>query len=388
MINPIQRKTPYKTFLLLDPNKLFIFTQYFTPAKKAGGPITSISNLVKSMDMDFKIIARGQDLNENEDLEGIQINNWIEEHNYFIGRGFRSIRTYFKLLKAEKKEAFYVNGIFDWKMNLLPILIGEKVIISPRGMLQKGALSNGSLKKGLYLAILHYSLKSKSVKWHATDEVEAKDIQTIFGKNEKIEIISNIPNFFDTNKVYKKDKSKKEIKLVYYSLISKKKQLDKILLSMDESKVPITLDIYGPIKDEQYWQECMELVNKSDRLKCSVTYKGHISVDLLPSILPSYDFFILLTLGENFGHAIFEALNCHLPIIISSKTPWQLKENEEFGFVIDSIPTEEFWNEILALSQEEYLTMTKHARNASEEFYMKVENELIPNYKKMFESHA
>jgi glycosyltransferase involved in cell wall biosynthesis len=150
--------------------------------------------------------------------------------------------------------------------------------------------------------------------WHATDGVEAKDIQTIFGINEKIEIISNIPNFFDNNSVYKQGKSKNEIKLVYYSLISKKKQLDKILLSIDESTVPITLDIFGPIKDEQYWQECMELINKSDRLKGSVTYKGHISVELLPSILPSYDFFILLTLGENFGHAIFEALNCHLPV--------------------------------------------------------------------------
>jgi glycosyltransferase involved in cell wall biosynthesis len=368
---------------------MLIFTQYFTPAKKAGGPITSISNLVTALNQDFSIVSRGQDLNERENLEGIHVDTWIvSKRNYFVGLGFSSIRSYFKMLISNSQEVFYINGIFDWKMNLLPMIIGKKLIISPRGMLQQGALKNGSIKKGFYLAICRYQLKTKYVLWHATDEVEAKDIQTIFGINEKIEIISNIPNFFDNNTVYKQGKSKNEIKLVYYSLISKKKQLDKILLSIDESTVPITLDIFGPIKDEQYWQECMELINKSDRLKGSVTYKGHTSVDLLPSILPSYDFFILLTLGENFGHAIFEALNCHLPVIITSKTPWQLKENEEFGFVIDSIPNEEFWNEILALSQEEYLTMTKHARNASEEFYMKVENELIPSYKKMFESHA
>jgi glycosyltransferase involved in cell wall biosynthesis len=368
---------------------VFIFTQYFTPAKKAGGPITSISNLVTALDQDFSVVSRGQDLNEGENLEGIQVDTWINsKKNYFVGIGFASMRCYFKMLKSNSKEVFYINGIFDWKMNLLPMIIGKKLIISPRGMLQQGALKNGSIKKGFYLAICRYQLKTKDIIWHATDEVEAKDIQTIFGINEKIEIISNIPNFFDNNTVYKQEKSQNEIKLLYYSLISKKKQLDKILLSIDESTVPITLDIYGPIKDEPYWQECMELINKSERLKKLVTYKGHISVDLLPSVLPNYDFFILLTLGENFGHAIFEALNCHLPVIISSKTPWQLKEKEDFGFVIDSIPTEEFWNEILALSQEEYITMTKHARNASEEFYMKVEKELIPSYKKMFESHA
>ena len=35
------------------------------------------------------------------------------------------------------------------------------------------------------------------------------------------------------------------------------------------------------------------------------------------------DLFLLPTGGENFGHAIFEALACGVPALISDQTPWR-----------------------------------------------------------------
>ena len=35
------------------------------------------------------------------------------------------------------------------------------------------------------------------------------------------------------------------------------------------------------------------------------------------------DVFLLPTGGENFGHAIFEALSCGVPVLISDQTPWR-----------------------------------------------------------------
>lgn len=363
---------------------MFIFTQYFTPAKKAGGPITSISNVVAALDQEFSIVSRGQDLNERENLEGIEVDTWTDsKRNYFVGMGFSSLRSYLKLLRSHSKEVFYINGIFDWKMNLLPMVIGKKLIISPRGMLQQGALKNGAVKKGFYLAICRYQLKTKNVIWHATDEVEATDIQTIFGESQKVQIISNIPNYFK-QKIIKSPKSGEEIKLVYYSLISQKKQLHIVLKSIEKSSIPISLAIYGPVKDETYWKECLQIISQSEKLKVHVQYKGPLSMNDLPDVLPTYDYFILPTLGENFGHAIFEALNCYLPVIISSKTPWIFKENEDFGFILDDEPTDEFWEKLRSISDVEYHNMCLNARKKSDEFYENIEKDIIPAYKKLF----
>ena len=303
---------------------MFIFTQYFTPAKKAGGPITSISNLVTALNQDFSVVSRGQDLNERGNLEGIQVDTWTHfKRNYFVGLGFSSIRRYFKMLRSNSQEVFYINGIFDWKMNLLPMIIGKKLIISPRGMLQQGALKNGSIKKGFYLAICRYQLKTKDVLWHATDEVEAKDINSIFGR-QKIKVIPNLVSLNDPQEL-QSSKKPNHIRFVYYSLISEKKNLFFLLELLLKWKGSFELDIYGPDKDISFADKCKEFVASESNLKDRVRFHGVINSHEFPSLAEKYDYFVLPTLGENYGHAIVESLALGLPILISDQTPWKLE---------------------------------------------------------------
>ena len=51
-----------------------IFLGGYLPAKKYGGPVTSISNLVENMgdEWDFYIISNDHEFNENRRLPGIQ----------------------------------------------------------------------------------------------------------------------------------------------------------------------------------------------------------------------------------------------------------------------------------------------------------------------------
>ena len=323
---------------------MFIFTQYFTPAKKAGGPITSISNLVAALDQEFSIVSRGQDLNERENLEGILVDTWADsKRNYFVGMGVSSLRRYLKLLKGNSTEVFYINGIFDWKINLLPMVIGKKLIISPRGMLQKGALKNGSIKKGFYLAICRYQLKTKDVIWHATDEIEAKDIELIFGKN-KVEIIPNIIKD-NQQKISSSEKEIGQIRFIYFSLIAEKKNLLFFLKLLNQWNGPFTLDVYGPDKDVSYVNSCREFVSNSLNLKDRVHFHGLISTEDFKNKAERYDYFILPTLGENFGHAIVESLSIGLPVIISNKTPW-IFENMNYSFALD-LDSEDQWFSIL-----------------------------------------
>jgi glycosyltransferase involved in cell wall biosynthesis len=58
-----------------------------------------------------------------------------------------------------------------------------------------------------------------------------------------------------------------------------------------------------------------------------------------------YDYFVLPTLGENFGHAIVESLSLGLPVIISNKTPLIFK-NLNYSFALD-LDIEDQWFRIL-----------------------------------------
>jgi glycosyltransferase involved in cell wall biosynthesis len=52
----------------------------------------------------------------------------------------------------------------------------------------------------------------------------------------------------------------------------------------------------------------------------------------IPEALHSAHFFYLTTWGENFGHAIAEALQHGKPVIISNRTPWRNLEEHQAGW--------------------------------------------------------
>ena len=49
--------------------------------------------------------------------------------------------------------------------------------------------------------------------------------------------------------------------------------------------------------------------------------------------LSGHDLFFLPTLGENYGHAVHEALAAGVPPLISDQTPWRDLDEKGVGFV-------------------------------------------------------
>jgi glycosyltransferase involved in cell wall biosynthesis len=323
---------------------ILIFTQYFTPAKKAGGPITSITNMIEQLDIDFKVVARGHDLNESKVLS-VELNQWTNNNSrWYVGFGMKSIFSFIQEIRKQRKQTFYINGLFDFKLNFLPILFGKKLIVAPRGMLQKGALQNGHLKKRTYLALLQLVLKTKRVKWHATDLVEAMDITTIFGEQE-IEAISNliaVPKEVKLNSSKKQD----QLRLVYFSLIAEKKNLLFLLECMAQSNADIYLDVVGPIKDQSYFERCKAFIDLHPKLLEKVCFNGPAEANFMQVHAAEYDYFVLPTKGENFGHAIIESLANGLPVLISDSTPWNFDQASHSGLY--SLPlNQEDWQNTL-----------------------------------------
>ena len=100
----------------------------------------------------------------------------------------------------------------------------------------------------------------------------------------------------------------------------------------------MTFDIFGPANDPAYWAECEQLISR---------LPAHVKVhyrELIPNVdvaatLAGYDLFLLPTRGENFGHAIFDALEVGLPVLISDQTPWrELERIGRAGAFLSRIP--------------------------------------------------
>ena len=125
--------------------------------------------------------------------------------------------------------------------------------------------------------------------------------------------------------------SEQKIKLVFLSLINPNKNLHLAIEAVNSLDALYSLDIYGPVIDKAYWNKCASAIKNGS----NINYHGPIPPWEVPAILGQSHFLILPTQGENFGHAIFDALSIGTPVITTRHTPWQNLDSSHAGFYID-----------------------------------------------------
>lgn len=301
---------------------------WFWPAYKAGGPIQSIINLVTQYKTtcSFYIFTGHNDLN-NEVLENIQTNCWVDynTHTKVWYASHNRLAALKKNVKEIKPDKLFIIGLFSPAFNLAPLLCIKNVskIISPRGMLHPGALQQKPLKKKVFLWLIKNTKAIGNAVFHATDAEEEKMIKNVFGINIKVKVASNFPRLFSPKTVSKQNRI---LKLVTIALISPMKNHLLVLESLKNCTQKIDYTIYGPVKDENYWQECLKQIPLLPQ-NVKVDYGGILLSHQVESALKKADVFIMPSQSENFAHAIAEALSAGLPVITSNNTPWnQLKD--------------------------------------------------------------
>jgi glycosyltransferase involved in cell wall biosynthesis len=340
---------------------LYILYNFFSPAFKAGGPIRSLANLVDIIKEDIPVNV----ICGNIDLDGkplaVEPDKWIQRKDvriYYSSSGFYNFK---KKIRGEGK-VFFINGIYSVQFNLLPaLLLKGKKIVSARGMLHPGALSQKSKKKTLYLLMWKALYLHRKCEYHATSEKEKEYIQRIFGNRTRVSIASNVPHVMSYKGIPSKQQG--ELVLISIALISPMKNHLLILNALLYCKSSIQYHIYGPVKDKIYWEQCKAVIKNLPQ-NVLVYFHGEIDPEAVDEALIKSHVFIQPSESENFGHSMFEALTSGRPVITSSFTPWNDLQENKAGMNVPIKTSNEITGAIEFFAMMDYETLNAWSRSA------------------------
>lgn len=296
---------------------------HFAPDYSAGGPVTSLVNLASMLSphASVRVITSAFQFRPRQRLANVTADEWSSVGRISIWYASDAASVARAVASLPTDATIYLNGVFSPTYFLHVAQSAKKlnlrIVISPRGMLQQGALRGKYWKKVLYLKWVKILGVANGATWHATDEQERADIERVFGR-VPIVVAPNIPRQpLEARPSLKKEVG--QLRLVYFSLITEKKNLLFLLKMLAHRPFEgVTLDIVGPIKDAGYWTQCQQFVNGT-----TIRYLGDRTPDQVFDTITSYHGLVLPTKGENYGHAIVESLGAWRPVMISEFTPWR-----------------------------------------------------------------
>lgn len=310
---------------------VFVVSDFFLPGYKAGGPVRSLAALVDAnLDGTVRVLTRDRDLGDRLPYEDVPVRKWVpcgsasvmylpSGHPGSIVRAWREIRR-------GRPSCVYLNSLFAPTSGLLPIILWKcgllghtRLVVAPRGQLDAGALTLSARRKRIVLRLLLALRLLDRIRWHATSADEADRIRKIVGTPADVVVLPPLPDA--TFRTRLPSRPHRPLRLVFISRISPKKGLLVALEALKHVSEPLRFDVYGPEDDAEYARKCHQTAADIPS-QHRVQFHGPLSHSDVSEVLETADAFVLPTLGENFGHAIFEALAAGCPVVIGEGTPW------------------------------------------------------------------
>lgn len=350
---------------------ILVFSGYYLPACNAGGPPRTLASMTDKLgdQFNFKIVTRDTDIGETASFKEIKSDCWNRHGNadvLYLSQSNWTLTRIRHIINDTNHDILYLNSVFSPVFSIAPLflrkfrlVLQKPLVLAPRGELSCAALKIKKMKKSAYLYLAKFFGLYNKITWHASSEYEAEQIRDVFGQNLTIHKASNfrsiftddhvihiasaihiapdmshhqIPNSARASRHYSKHKG--TLRIVFLSRISRIKNLDGALKMLRCQQGNIEFDIYGPIEDKKYWSKCRCLIRQLPP-NIKTQYKGSVPNNEVIKILSDYDLFFLPTHGENFGHAIVEALIAGCPVLISDKTQWRNLQSRKVGWDID-----------------------------------------------------
>nr|WP_223825519.1 glycosyltransferase [Halopseudomonas salina] len=276
-------------------------------------------------------------------------------HNFYL-----SCRFYKTLKEAHMENHFdliHFHSIWSF-----PTLVGflfarlHKIpyVISPRSSLFQQSLVKNRLFKIVLRKIFIDRFLKQAKAVHVTSEQEANDF-SLLKLNNNIELISNGVSSAEFIPLIEKRAAQQALGLssshryiLFLSRIEARKQLDLLFIAYEKAALPKEwkLLICGT-GETNYVQTLVDLAENL-RISDRVIFCGHLGLEARLMAYWASELFVLPSKFENFGMAIAEAMAAHLPVIVSTNTPWKDIQKKNCGWVME--PTVDKLKEALTIA--------------------------------------
>lgn len=354
--------------------RVLVMVDWFHPGFKAGGPIRSCVNFADNYKDDFElfVVTSDRDLNDTQPYAGIPANEWVfykeKVKVFYASPQWLSLSAINKLVQSIKPDVIYLNSMYSRFFALYPLLlkragsIRSKVVLAPRGMLKQSAVQFKSGKKKLFLRLFRLLGMQRDIHFHCTDETEVRDVKKFFG-DVNTTLLPN--NHAVQPPLQLVPKETGELNMVFVGRMHPIKNLFFLLEVLAAVKSNVLLTIVAGLEDKVYWEQCRELI---EVMPDNITVKmlGEQKHEQVEALLLEHHVMALPTKGENFGHAIFEALAAGRPVIISDQTPWRNLSQYKAGWDLPLTAPQQFVQAIetaAAMDQQTFNEWCKGAWN-------------------------
>lgn len=357
--------------------RILLLNPYYYPGYRSGGPQQTFMNLVETFGdaCDFYVLTLNHDLGHTDVYENIAPGwNCVGKAQVMYVSDDKMTASLIGKV-SQGMDIVYAGGLFERTTRLALEANRRRKIscplwIAPMGVFSEGAFSQKRWKKQAFICYEKFVGAFRDVHWSFTSELERTDSVKYLGKLEQYVIASDIPR-----KLKRDEKtefsSSGELRIIFLSRLCPQKNLLYALNIVKSLKGSIVFDIYGTAEDTAYWKECQDAIEKlPHNIRCN--YGGPVKSSEVIDAFSRYDVFLFPTLGENFGHVIYEALASGCVPIISDTTPWSDLKKWKCGEVLPLTNIEK-WQVILemyvAMNNNQMAQLSRNSVKYANSFY-------------------
>ena len=331
-----------------------IMAPTYFPAHRSGGPVPGIRGVVDTLGgQDVRMVTADRDLGDvhpfppphrgTTTVDGILVTYLGSPRPRNLrdwGRAYATMRT---------SDVVYLNSLMSKMFTVVPVLLlallgyRGRVAMSPRGELAGSALRlGGSRQKRAWIRLMTTlrldqrigSGRRGNVVWLASSEHEARDVLAAF-PSARVVVSPERLRSSPAAAVEPRAPLEQGLRLVSVGRIAPVKGTVDLVAALVEVTFPVSLDLVGHVEDAAYAAKIHELLERLPPY-VQVVLRGGVPPDQVSELLDRAHLSVLLTHGENFGHAIGESLQRGTPVLISDQTPWSVVAERGAGLVIET----------------------------------------------------
>ena len=329
--------------------------RHYLPGYRSGGPVRSLSRLVEELGdaFDIRVVCLDRDSANEGPYTQVVARRWTRVGKasvMYLRPEERTAAVWREILDDARPNLLYVNSLFDPGFSIRPLWLATRMtiptLVAPRGELAPGALGVKPMKKRVALAVLPRLAPYVSARWHASSDEEAAQIRAHFRHaHGRVTVVPNLPSVDPIEGSPWPVKAPGTLRAMFLGRIAPNKNTLGAIACVARAGSGVRLEIWGPVEHQVYAQACRAAASAITS-GAEVAWRGAVGHADIREQMVRHDVLLLPTLGENFGHAIFEALAAGLPVIVSDRTPWRGLQEHGVGADLPAEDIEAFAHEL------------------------------------------